>query len=104
AGLLVEWDTGKRDAAIADAAKDDARREGLTLAGRDGAERAGRVGLEPVPHELDRLDPPLARDLYRRPEKLEHEPLRLAFRLTRRVLAQDGEIPLGVRIVRLGAL
>ena len=69
AGLLVEWDTGKRDAAIADAAKDDARRHGLALAGRDSAERAGRVGFEPVPHEVDRLDPTPARDLHRRPAR-----------------------------------
>ena len=53
---LVERHPGEADAPVADAAKNDSARKDLALLGRDCAHAPVLVRLEPVVHDLDRLD------------------------------------------------
>src|SRR5439155_22232162 len=48
AAALVEGDVRERDAPVADAAKDEAARDGLALVGADGPHVAALGRLEPV--------------------------------------------------------
>ena len=83
---------GSGDAAIADAAKDDAAGDHLSLAGRLRPDRAVGVGDEGVPDDLDRLDPAVAEDRDRRDAEAEHHRARLAGRRAGRVLPQHLEV------------
>src|SRR5581483_10905701 len=92
APALVERQARQRHAVVADRAEDEARRNQLDLVGRHGADRAALARLEPVPDDLDRLDPPLAEDLHGRDAEAEPHRLRPPRRLSRRELAQDLEV------------
>src|SRR6185437_9322709 len=87
AAPLVERDVGKRDAAIADAAKHEPARDDFRWVGRLGPDLAVLAGDEPVADDLDRLDAALAEDLHRRDAEAQRQPLRLSGRRPRRELA-----------------
>src|SRR5439155_2401494 len=98
ADLLVERHLGQREAAVADAAEDEAARNRLSLAGRLGSQRASLVGDQPVAHDLDSLDALVAEDRDRRDEEAQADLARLVGRLALRELAQDGEVARRVRV------
>jgi hypothetical protein len=100
AAAIVEWDAGQLDAAIADAAKDEAALERLRDVGRDGS----FVLVEDVADELDPLDSVVAEDRDRRLEELEDDAPRLSLRLARGKLVEDSEVSLRVRVFRFRAL
>src|SRR5206468_1652941 len=90
-------------AAIADAPEHEAALERLVLVRRNRDEPAV-LFLEPVAHQLDRLDLGLTVDRNGRVDEEEADHERLPARLAGGELAQHLEVPLRLRVVCLRAL
>src|SRR5262249_55310138 len=100
AARSVEAHARQLDAAVADAAEDEATSQRLVLVRGHGAV----VRVELIADELDPLDPLLAENRNRRLEEAEDDPARLAPGRTCCEVPQNGEVAHGIRALRLRAL
>src|SRR5215218_5867779 len=89
---VVEGEARQRHAAVADAAKDDPAGDRLAPVRRDRDDPPALVLLEPVAHDLDRLDALVAEDRDRRDEEPQADRARLPAGRARRVLAQELDV------------